>query len=102
MRTRVELLTRLGDYRRTIKYLLTPLYFVSLLHSLVARVDLKQDLDSEDDTTRLTDIPLSDTNYKQNRGQYSSGKIDPMRGKLPKEDPFSRTGSGRVSSLSVG
>lgn len=67
----------------------------------MARIDLKQDLDSEDDTTRLTDIPLSDTNYKQNVGLSSSGKIDPMRGKLPREDPFSRTGSGRVSPLSL-
>ena len=72
----------IGDYRRAIRYLLTPLYYLSLLHSIVARIDLRRHLSEAENANTHKDkdsIPLTSTGA--GAGEMSTIHIDPKRGK---------------------
>lgn len=69
-----------GDYRRAFKYMLPSLYYLSLLHSIVGRIKIRQHLiETEDDDGSMNKdgIPLTANSH----GQMSTIHIDPKRGK---------------------
>lgn len=69
---------RVADYRRAIRYMLTPLYYLSVLHSIVARIDIRRHLaETQDGDTNKDSIPLTATEP----GEISTIHIDPKRGK---------------------
>lgn len=67
------------------RVLLPVLYYLSPLHSIVTRIDLKEAFSSQDDATNPDSIPLSPKTSQwpeQERGQRSTIHIDPLRGKI--------------------
>ena len=69
---------------RAVRVLLPPFYYLSPLHSIVARINLKEAFSSQDDTTNPDSIPLSPKTSQwpdQEIGQESTIHIDPLRGK---------------------